>query len=155
MGYHFRRVSLTLSVLIDLIIRTIEIKQMRLLAVPMFIALSLTSSFADDRLNQEIVAAVYRGSSTHVLAGNSAVGAGGAIVRAGNTILTPEGAYVQAGDSFLKPSGGAVVRAGGSYVGTDSALVKVGSSPNLILIGSDGASIGAGDTILRPLFIAR
>ena len=155
MGYRFRRVRLTLSVLIDLIIRTIEIRQMRLLAVPMFIAMSLTSSFADDRLNQEIVAAVYRGSSTHVLAGNSAVGAGGAIVRAGNTILTPEGAYVQAGDSFLKPSGGAVVRAGNSYVGTDSALVKVGNSPNLILIGSDGASIGAGNTVLRPLNVKR
>jgi mono/diheme cytochrome c family protein len=84
---------------------------------------------------------------------HNAVGAGGALVRAGNTILTPEGAYVQAGDSFLKPAGGAVVRAGNSYVGTDSALVKVGNSPNLILIGSDGASIGAGNTILRPLFL--
>lgn len=120
------------------------------------IALILSATFtclADDRLNQEIVAAVYRGSSTHVLAGNSAVGAGGALVRAGGTLLTPEGAYVQAGDSFLKPGGGAVVRAGGSYVGTDSALVKVGYGPNLILIGSDGASIGAGNTILRPLFL--
>jgi hypothetical protein len=139
--------------LIDLIARTSEIKQMRFLAAPMFIAMSLTNSFADDRLNQEIVAAVYRGNSTHVLAGNSAVGAGGALVKAGNTILTPEGAYVKAGDSYLKPSGGAVVRAGNSYVGTDSALVKVGNSPNLILIGSDGASIGAGNTVLRPLFL--
>jgi len=120
------------------------------------IALVLSATFtclADDSLNQEIVAAVYRGSSTHVLAGNSAVGAGGALVRAGGTLLTPEGAYVQAGDSFLKPGGGAVVRAGGSYVGTDSALVNVGYGPNLILIGSDGASIGAGNTILRPLFL--
>ena len=126
---------------------------MKLLAVPVLIAISLASSFADDRMSQEFVAAVYKGNSTHVIAGNSAVGAGGALVRAGNTILTPEGAYVQAGDSFLKPSGGAVVRAGNSYVGTDSALVKVGNSPNLILVGSDGASIGAGNTVLRPLFL--
>ena len=128
---------------------------MKLLATPILIAMSLASSLADDRMNQEIVAAVYRGSSTHVLAGNSAVGSGGALVRAGNTILTPEGAYVQAGDSFLKPAGGAIVKAGDSYVGTDGALVKVGNSPNLILIGSDGASIGAGNTVLRPLFIQR
>jgi hypothetical protein len=153
MGYRFRRVSPTFLALIDLIIRTIENNQMRFLVTPMFIAMSLASSFADDRLSQEIVASVYRGSSTHVIAGNSAVGAGGALVKAGNTILTPEGAYVQAGDSFLKPSGGAVVRAGNSYVGTDSALVKVGNSPNLILIGSDGASIGAENTVLRPLFL--
>jgi len=128
---------------------------MKMLAAPILIAMSLASSLADDRMNQEIVAAVYRGSSTHVLAGNSAVGAGGALVRAGNTILTPEGAYVQAGNSFLKPAGGAIVKAGDSYVGTDGALVKVGNSPNLILIGSDGASIGAGNTVLRPLFIQR
>jgi hypothetical protein len=118
------------------------------------IALAFFTTFtclADDRLNQEIVAAVYRGSSTHVLAGNSAVGAGGALVKAGDTLLTPEGAYVRAGNSFLKPGGGAVVRASGSYVGTDSALVNVGTRSNLILIGSDGASIGAGNTILRPL----
>ena len=121
-----------------------------------FIALALSTTFAclaDDRLNQEIVAAVYRGSSTHVLAGNSAVGAGGALVKAGDTLLTPEGAYVQAGGSYLKPGGGAVVKAGSSYVGADSALVNVGSGPNLILIGSDGASIGAGNTILRPLLL--
>lgn len=120
------------------------------------IALALSTTFtclADDRLNQEIVAAVYRGSSTHVLAGNSAVGAGGALVKAGDTLLTPEGAYVRAGGSYLKPGGGAVVKAGSSYVGTDSALVNVGSGLNLILIGSDGASIGAGNTILRPLFL--
>jgi hypothetical protein len=120
------------------------------------IALVLSTAFtclADDRLNQEIVAAVYRGSSTHVLTGNSAVGAGGALVKAGNTLLTPEGAYVQAGGSYLKPGGGAVVKADSSYVGTDSALVNVGSGLNLILIGSDGASIGAGNTILRPLFL--
>lgn len=120
------------------------------------IALALSTTFtclADDRLGQEIVAAVYRGSSTHVLAWNSAVGAGGALVKAGNTLLTPEGAYVQAGGSYLKPGGGAVVKAGSSYVGTDSALVNVGNGPNLILIGSDGASIGAGNTILRPLFL--
>jgi len=126
---------------------------MRLLVAPILIAISLASVFADDRMSQEFVAAVYRGNSTYVIAGNSAVGAGGALVRAGNTILTPEGAYVQAGDSFLKPAGGAVVRAGNSYVGTDSALVKVGNSPNLILVGSDGASIGAGNTVLRPLFL--
>jgi hypothetical protein len=153
MGYRFRGVSPISSVLIDLIIRTSEIKQMKLLATSILITISLGSSFADDRLNQEIVAAVYRGSSTHVLAGNSAVGAGGALVRAGGTLLTPEGAYVQAGGSYLKPGGGAVVKADSSYVGTDSALVKVGNSPNLILIGSDGASIGAGYTILRPLFL--
>lgn len=120
------------------------------------IALALSTTLtclADDYLGQEIVAAVYRGSSTHVLAGNSAVGAGGALVKAGDTLLTPEGAYVQAGGSYLKPGGGAVVKAGSSYVGTDSALVNVGSGPNLILIGSDGASIGAGNTILRPLLL--
>jgi len=120
------------------------------------IALALSTAFtclADNRLSQEIVAAVYRGSSTHVLAGNSAVGAGGALVKAGDTLLTPEGAYVQAGGSYLKPGGGAVVKAGSSYVGTDSALVNVGSGLNLILIGSDGASIGAGNTILRPLLL--
>ena len=78
------------------------------------------------------------------------MGAGGALVKAGDTLLTPEGAYVRAGGSYLKPGGGAVVKAGSSYVGTDSALVNVGSGPNLILIGSDGASIGAGNTILRP-----
>jgi hypothetical protein len=130
-------------------------REMKFPVAPILIAVSLSSCLADDRMNQEFVAAVYRGSSTHVIAGNSAVGAGGALVRAGNTILTPEGAYVQAGDSFLRPSGGAVVRAGNSYVGTDSALVKAGNSPNLILIGSEGASIGAGNTVLRPLFIAR
>lgn len=128
---------------------------MKKLFISTFVVLGLGRCFADDRVPQEFVAAVYRGNSTHVIAGNSAVGAGGALVRAGNTILTPEGAYVQAGDSFLKPSGGAVVRVGNSYVGTDSALVKVGNSPNLILIGSEGASIGAGNTVLRPLFIAR
>ena len=128
---------------------------MKLLATPIVIAMSLASCLADDRMNQEFVAAIYRGNGTHVIAGNSAVGANGALVRAGNTILTPEGAYVQAGDSFLKPGGGAVVRAGNSYVGTDSALVKVGKGPNLILIGSDGASIGAGNTVLRPVLIKR
>jgi len=56
-------------------------------------------------------------------------------------------------NSFLKPKGGAVVRADGSYVGTDSALVKVSSGVNLILVGSDGASIGAGGTVLRPIFL--
>ena len=76
-----------------MIIRTIEIKKVRFLPTPMLIAMSLASSFADDRLSQEIVAAVYRGSSTHVIAGNSTVGSGGALVRAGDTILTPEGAY--------------------------------------------------------------
>ena len=155
MGYRHASGRPTRSVLIDLIIRRSEIKHMKFVVTLMLIAMSLASSFADDRMSQEIVAAVYRGSSTHVIAGNSALGSGGALVRAGNTILTPEGAYVQAGDSFLKPSGGAVVRAGNSYVGTDSALVKAGNSPNLILIGSDGASIGAGNTVLRPLFIAR
>ena len=85
--------------------------------------------------------------------GRVAVGAGGALVRAGDTFLTPEGAYVKAGDSFLKPGGGAVVRANGSYVGTDSALVKVGSGVNLILVGSSGASVGAGGTVLRPMFL--
>jgi hypothetical protein len=128
---------------------------MKKLIISCLVIFGLGRCFADDRMTQEFVAAVYRGNSTHVLAGNSAVGAGGALVRAGNTILTPEGAYVQAGDSFLKPSGGAVVRAGNSYVGTDSTLVKVGNSPNLILIGSDGASIGAGNTVLRPLSFAR
>jgi hypothetical protein len=108
---------------------------------------------AEDRMTEEFVGAVYRGNSTHVLAGNSAVGAGGALVRAGDTFLTPEGAYVKAGDSFLKPGGGAVVRANGSYVGTDSALVKVGNGVNLILVGSSGASIGAGGTVLRPMFL--
>ena len=108
---------------------------------------------AEDRMTEEFVAAVYRGNSTHVIAGNSAVGAGGALVRAGDTFLTPEGAYVKAGNSFLKPKGGAVVRADGSYVGTDSALVKVSSGVNLILVGSDGASIGAGGTVLRPIFL--
>jgi hypothetical protein len=153
MGYRFRGVSPISSVLIDLIIRTSEIKQMKLLATSILITISLGSSFADDGLNQEIVAAVYRGSSTHVIAGNSAVGAGGALVKAGDTLLTPEGAYVQAGGSYLKPGVGAVVKAGSSYVGTDSALVNVGSGLNLILIGSDGASIGAGNTVLRPLFL--
>jgi hypothetical protein len=81
------------------------------------------------------------------------VGAGGALVRAGDTFLTPEGAYVKVGDSFLKPGGGAVVRAGSSYVGTDSAVARVNNSPNLILVGSSGASIGAGNTVLRPLLI--
>jgi len=109
--------------------------------------------FANDYISQEFVAAVYRGNSTHVLAGNSAVGAGGALVRAGDTFLTPEGAYVKVGDSFLKPGGGAVVRAGSSYVGTDSAVARVNNSPNLILVGSSGASIGAGNTVLRPLLI--
>jgi hypothetical protein len=128
---------------------------MKKLLISTLVVFGLGRCFGDDRMTQEFVTAVYRGISTHVIAGNSAVGAGGALVRAGNTILTPEGAYVQAGDSFLKPSGGAVVRAGNSYVGTDSALVKVGNSPNLILIGSEGASIGAGNTVLRPLFIER
>jgi len=107
--------------------------------------------FANDYINQEFVAAVYRGNSTHVLAGNSAVGAGGTIVQAGNTFLTPEGAYIKAGDSFLKPGGGAVVRAGVSYVGPDSAAARVNSGRNLIVVGPDGASIAAGNTILRPL----
>ena len=106
--------------------------------------------FANDYISQEFVAAVYRGNSTHVLAGNSAVGAGGTIVQAGNTFLTPEGTYVKVGNSFLRPSGGAIVRADISYVGTDGTLAKVNNSPNLILVGSPGASIGAGNTILRP-----
>lgn len=115
--------------------------------------LGLGTCFADDHMTHEFVAAVYRGNSTYALAGNSAVGSGGAIVRAGDTFLTPQGAYVKVGDTFLKPSGGAVVSAGGSYVGTDSALVKVSNGSNLILVGSDGASIGAGATVLRPLLI--
>ena len=118
------------------------------------IALALSTTFtclADDRMSQEFVAAVYRGSSTHVLAGNSAVGAGGALVRAGDTFLTPEGTYVKVGNSFLRPSGGAIVKADISYVGTDGTLAKVNNSPNLILVGSHGASIGAGNTILRPI----
>ena len=107
--------------------------------------------FANDYISQEFVAAVYRGNSTHVLAGNSAVGAGGTIVRAGNTFLTPDGTYVKVGNSFLRPSGGAIVKADISYVGTDGTLAKVNNSPNIILVGSSGASIGAGNTILRPL----
>jgi len=117
-------------------------------------ALKLTSCIADDHMTQEFVGAVYRGNSTHVIVGNSAVGASGAIVRAGDTFLTPEGAYVKVGDTFLKPGGGAVVRADGSYIGTESAVVKVSNGSNLMLVGSDGASIGAGDTILRSLLLS-
>lgn len=115
--------------------------------------LGLGKCFADDHMTQEFVAAVYRGNNTYAIAGNSALGAGGAIVRAGDTFLTPQGAYVKVGDTFLKPSGGAVVSAGGSYVGTDGALVKVSNGSNLILVGSGGASIGAGATVLRPILI--
>jgi hypothetical protein len=124
-------------------------------ATLILIALSITSCLADDHMTQEFVGAVYRGNSTHVIAGNSAVGAGGAIVRAGDTFLTPEGAYVKVGDTYLKPGGGAVVRSGDSYIGSESAVVKVSSGANLMFVGSDGASIGAGDTILRSLFIER
>ena len=89
-----------------------------------------------------------------MIAGNSAVSSGGAIVRAGETYLTPHGAYVKVGNSFLKPGGGAVASADGSYVGTGSALVKVNRSADIIFVGSEGASIGAGSTILRPLLIS-
>jgi len=109
---------------------------------------------AEEPVSREFVTAVYRGNSTHVIVGNTAVSSDGAIVRAGDTYLTPRGAYVKAGDSFLKPDGGAVVSANGSYVGTEGALVKANSGADLILIGSEGASIGAGSTILRPLFIS-
>jgi len=116
--------------------------------------LCLQTGFAEEAVSREFLAAVYRGNSTYVIAGNSAVSNGGAIVRAGDTYLTPHGAYVKAGNSFLKPSGGAVVEADGSYVGTGSALVKASSGVDLILIGSEGASIGAGSTVLRPLLIS-
>ena len=116
--------------------------------------LCLLICFAGEPVSREFVAAVYRGNSTHVIVRNTAVSSEGAIVRAGDTYLTPRGAYVKAGNSFLKPSGGAVVSANGSYVGTESALVKVNSGADLILIGSEGASIGAGSTILRPLLIS-
>ena len=119
-----------------------------------FTFLCLQTCLAEEPVSREFVAAVYRGNSTHVIAGNTAVSSDGAIVRAGETYLTPRGAYVKAGDSFLKPDGGAVVSANGSYVGTESALVKVNSGVDLILIGSEGASIGAGATILRPLLIS-
>jgi len=109
---------------------------------------------AEEPVSQEFVAAVYRGNSTHVIAGNTAVSSDGAIVRAGDTYLTPRGAYVKTGDSFLKPDGGAVVSANGSYVGTEGALVKVNRSADIIFVGSEGASIGAGATILRPLLIS-
>jgi len=115
--------------------------------------IGIAKCFSDDRVTQEFVAVAYRGNSSYAIVGNSAVSAGGAIVRAGDTFLTPQGAYVRAGDSFLKPSGGAVVSVDGVYIGTDSALAKVSKGSNLILVGSDGASIGAGATVLRPLFL--
>ena len=116
--------------------------------------LCLQTCFAEDTVSREFVAAVYRGNSAHVIVGNTAVSSDGAIVRAGDTYLTPRGAYVKAGDSFLKPSGGAVVSANGSYVGTEGALVKVNRSADIIFVGSEGASVGAGSTILRPLLIS-
>jgi hypothetical protein len=116
--------------------------------------LCLQTCFAEEPVSREFVAAVYRGNSTHVIVGNTAVSSEGAIVRAGDTYLTPHGAYVKVGNSFLKPGGGAVVSADGSYVGTGSALVKANSGADLILIGSEGASVGAGSTILRPLLIS-
>ncbi len=53
-----------------------------------------------------------------------------------------------------QPDGGAVLSASGSYVGTEGALVKVNRSADIIFVGSEGASIGAGSTILRPLLIS-
>ena len=119
-----------------------------------FTFLCLQTCLAEEPVPREFVAAVYRGTSTHVIVSNTAVSSEGAIVRAGDTYLTPRGAYVKAGDSFLKPDGGAVVSASGSYVGTEGALVKMNRSADIIFVGSEGASIGAGSTILRPLLIS-
>ena len=127
---------------------------MKLTYLLTFTFLCLQTCLAEEPVSREFVAAVYRGNSTHVIAGNTAVSSEGAIVRAGDTYLTPRGAYVKAGDSFLKPDGGAVVSANGSYVGTEGALVKVNRSADIIFVGSEGASIGAGSTILRPLLIS-
>jgi len=117
--------------------------------------LSLNICCAEDPVSQEFLAAVYRGNSTYIVAETTASSAGGAIVRCGDTYLTPQGAYVRCGDTFLKPGGGAVVDCAGSYVGSTSAVARVGNGANnLTFVGSEGASIGAGATVLRPLLIA-
>lgn len=113
---------------------------------------STFASFADEPVTHEFLAAVYRGNHTYIIDKTTASSAGGAIVRCGDTYLTPNGAYVQIRDTFLKPGGGAVVNCRGSYVGTANATARVGSGANnLAFVGSDGASFGAGDTVLRPL----
>jgi hypothetical protein len=113
------------------------------------------TSFADEPVTHEFLAAVYRGNHTYVIDQTTASSAGGAIVRCGDTYLTPRGAYVQIRDTFLKPGGGAVVDCKGSYVGTANATARVGTGANnLAFVGSDGASFGAGETVLRPLLIA-
>lgn len=113
------------------------------------------TSFADEPVTHEFLAAVYRGNSTYIIDQTTASSAGGAIVRCGDTYLTPHGAYVQIRDTVLKPGGGAVVDCKGSYVGTANATARVGTGANnLAFVGSDGASFGAGETVLRPLLIS-
>ena len=130
-------------------------KHMKRTSISLLIFLSLNICFAEEPVSQEFLAAVYRANSTYIVAQTTASSAGGAIVRCGDTYLTPQGAYVRCGDTFLKPGGGAVVDCDGSYVGSTSAVARVGNGANnLTFVGSEGASIGAGATVLRPLLIA-
>ena len=100
---------------------------------------------------KDFLGGVYRGGGQYTLAGSTASGRDGTIVRAGSVWETPEGQYQKVGSVYLTPDGGIVTRAGSAFIDRDDIRVKAGSA----YVGKDGITTSAGGVVIKPGWSSR
>ena len=113
-------------------------------------------TFADDEDDdqsemKDFLGGVYGGRGQYTLAGSTATGEGGVIMKRGSVWLTPRGQYQKVGSVYLTPNGGVVTRAGSAFIDEDEVIVKAGST----YTGNGQTTTTAGSVVLKPEWSSR
>ena len=129
-----------------------EMKMMIKLRVALMSLLLVAGmAFAEDEDDdqaemKDFLGGVYGGRGQYTLAGSTASGDGGVIVRSGSVWITPRGQYQKVGSVYLTPDGGVITRAGSTFIDEDEVIVKAGST----YTGNGQTTTTAGSVVLKP-----